>query len=88
VFSNTTNRLCLKEHRLYFLLQLHLVMSKNHPGCTDFADMKGSWRAAEAWYYERPGKATVKEATSVAVDSSKLRGSYKEIEVLHHEDSL
>ena len=38
----------------------HLVMCKGHPGGTGFEGMKGSRKAAEARYCERPWKALVK----------------------------
>ena len=37
--------------------------------------MKGSWRVAEAWLYERPGES----AASVAVDGPGMKESYKEV---------
>ena len=39
------------------MLQLDLIMCKNHPGGTGFESMKGSWRAAEVRHCESPGKA-------------------------------
>jgi hypothetical protein len=50
------------------VLQLDLVMCKNHPDDTGFEVMKGSWRAAETWHCERPWKAISEGAASVAVD--------------------
>jgi hypothetical protein len=50
--------------------------------------MKGSWRAAEAWHCERPGKTTGKSAASVAVDGPGLKGSCKGAEAWHHKGSL
>jgi hypothetical protein len=47
-------------------------MCKNHPTGTDFEGMKGSWKAAEAWHYERPVKAFDEGAASVAVDGPGL----------------
>jgi hypothetical protein len=43
-------------------------MCKNHPGGTGFEDIKGSWRAAEAWQSMRPGKTMGEGVVSVAVD--------------------
>jgi hypothetical protein len=51
-------------------------------------DMKGSWRAAEPWHCEGPWKAIGEGAALVAVDSPGLRGSCKEVEAWHHEESL
>jgi hypothetical protein len=34
------------------MLQLDLLMCKNHLGGTGFEGMKGSWRASEAWHCE------------------------------------
>jgi hypothetical protein len=36
--------------------------------------MKGSWRAAEAWNSESPGKTIGEGAASVAVDGPGLKG--------------
>jgi hypothetical protein len=55
------------------VLQLDLVMCKNHPGGTGFEGMKGSWRTAEAWHCERLGEG----AASVSVDSPVLKGHAK-----------
>jgi hypothetical protein len=41
--------------------------------------MKESWRTAEAWHCERPGKAIVEGAAST-VDGEGLNGSCKELE--------
>jgi hypothetical protein len=54
------------------MLQLDLVMCNNHPGSTGFEGMKGSWRSAEAWHCERPGKPFGEVASSVAIDSPRL----------------
>ena len=50
--------------------------------------MKGSWRAAEAWQCERPGKAIGEGSALVAVDSTGIKRSYKEVEALHREENL
>jgi len=70
------------------MLQLYLVMCKSHPGGTGFEGMKGSWRAAEAWYCERPGKAIGEGTASVAVDGPVLKGSCKGVEAWHHGEIL
>lgn len=70
------------------MLQLHLVTCKNHLGDIGFEDMKGSLRADEAWHCDRPGKAIGKGAASVVVDGPSFLGSCKEVEALHHEESL
>jgi hypothetical protein len=46
---------------------------KSHSGGTGFEDMKGSWRAAEAWHCERPWKAIGEGAALVAGDSTGLK---------------
>jgi hypothetical protein len=74
--------------RVYLVLQLDLVMCKTCPGGTGFEGMKGSWRVAVAWYCERPGKAIGEGAASVAVVVPRLKGSCKEVEAWHHEESL
>ena len=61
------------------MLQLYLVMFKNQPGGTGFEGIKGSWRTAEAWHYERLWKAIGESAASVVVDSSGLKSSCKEL---------
>ena len=70
------------------MLQLNLVMCKNHPGGTGFEGMKGSWRAAQVWPCERPGKAIGEGIASFAVDGPGLKGSCKEVEAQHHERLL
>ena len=56
-----------------------MLICKNHPGGTGFEGMKESWRTAEAWHCERPGKAIVEGAAST-VDGEGLNGSCKELE--------
>ena len=63
-------------------------ISKSHSSCTGLEDMKGSWRPAEAWYYERPGKTIGEGAVLVVVDGLGLKGSFKEVEAWHHEERL
>jgi hypothetical protein len=70
------------------MLQLNLVIYTNHPGGAGFEGVEGSWREAEAWHSERPGKAIGESAASVAVDSPGLKGSCKGFEAWHHEKSL
>lgn len=41
---------------------------------TDFQRMKGSWSAAEAGHWERPGEAAGEDATSVAIAIPGLEG--------------
>jgi hypothetical protein len=74
--------------RLYFVLQLNLVMCKNHPDGTGFEGIKGSWRAAEAWHCERPQRTIGEGAASITVDSPGLKGSCKEVEAWYQEESL
>ena len=79
---------CVPEiAKVVLLLQRYLVMCKGHPGGTGFEGMKGSHRAAEVRHCERPWKAIGEGTGSVAVDSPGLMGSYKEVEVWHHEES-
>ena len=66
----------------------YLVICKSHPGGTGFKGMKGSWRAAKAWYCERPGKAIGEDAASDAIDVPGLKGSCKEVEAWYQEESL
>ena len=61
------------------MLQLYLLICKNNPGSTAFEDMRESWRAAEAWHCERPGKAIGESEASVAVDVLGPKGSCKEV---------
>ena len=63
-------------------------MCKSHPGGTDFENMTESWRTAEAWLCEKPGKAIGEGEVSVAVEGPELKGSCKEAEAWHHEESL
>lgn len=46
--------------------------------------MKGSRRAAEAYYYERPSEAIGEDAASIAVKTQDLRDLKEEAEALHH----
>jgi hypothetical protein len=41
-----------------------------------------------AWHYERPGKVIDEVITSKVVEGPGLKGSFKEIEAWHHEESL
>ena len=52
---------------------------------TGFEGMKGSWRAAEAWPWERPGEATCEGVARVAVEAP---GSWRNIDVWHHEEGI
>jgi hypothetical protein len=61
------------------MFQMDLVMNKNYSGGTGFEGMKGSWRAAEAWNCERPGKA-IGEGASVVVGSG-LKESCKKLKL-------
>jgi hypothetical protein len=70
------------------MLQLDLIMCKNHSGGTGFEGIKGSRRAAEAWHYERPWKAIGESAASTAVDGPGLKGPRKEVEAWQHEEGL
>ena len=70
------------------MLQLDLVVCDNHLGHAGFEGMNGLWRASEAWHCERPCKDNGDSAPSVAVDSLVLKGSCKEAEAGHHEESL
>ena len=45
------------------------------PSGTGFENMKGTWRAAEAWQCERYGKAIGEGKASVAADVPALKGS-------------
>ena len=56
-------------------------MCKSYPDGTGFEGMKGSYRAAEAWYCERPGKAIGEGAASVAIDGPGLKGSCSVLEM-------
>ena len=57
------------------MLQLDLVMCKNHSGGTGFEGMKGSRRTAEAQHSDRLWKAIGEGAASVAIDGPGLKGS-------------
>lgn len=48
---------------------------------------RGQWRA-ETWHYERPGEALGEGVTSVAVEGPGWKGSCREIETWHLEESL
>ena len=62
------------------MLQLYLVMCKNHPSGTGFEGIRGFWREAEVWHCERPWKAIGEGATSVTIDGPGLKGSCKGVE--------
>lgn len=61
-----------REPRLHLMLAGKLDNVKNFPGSTDFDGMKGSWRAGEAWRWERPGETTDGCAASVEVDTLRM----------------
>ena len=50
--------------------------------------MKGSWGAAEAWYYEKPGKAIGEGAVPGTVGGPELNGSCRESKACLCEESL
>jgi hypothetical protein len=50
--------------------------------------MTESWRVAEAWNCERSGKAIDEFVASVIIDIPRLKGSCKEFDTWHHEESL
>jgi hypothetical protein len=68
-----------RQPRLYLVLQLNLVICKNHPGGTEFEGMKGSGRAAEAWHHKRLWKAIGEGTASVVVDGPGLKGPCKKL---------
>ena len=70
------------------MLQLNLAMCKSHPDGTGLEGIGGSWRTAEAWHCERPGKAICEGVASVVVDGPELKGSCKEIEAWHYEEPV
>jgi len=70
------------------MLQLDFIMCKSHPGDNDFEGIKESWKVAEAWHDERPGKANGEDSASVAVDDPGLKGLYKEFQAWQHAGSL
>ena len=49
--------------------------------------MKGSWKAAEVWHWERPGKAIGEGTASLTVKDPGMKGSCREVGVWHHEES-
>lgn len=57
--------------------------SKSHPVGTDFEDIKGSRRAAEAWHCARPGEVTGEGASLVAGEGPELKGSCREVGAWH-----
>ena len=67
--------------KVVLLLQQDLVMCKGHPGGTGFEGMKGSRKAAEVRYCERPWKAIGEGAASVAIDSPGLKRSCSVLEM-------
>ena len=62
-------------------LTVTTALSSVSPSSTCFDDMKGSWRTAE-------NRGIGEGAGSVAVEGPGLKGSCKEIEAWHHEESL
>ena len=73
---------CVPEiAKVVLLLQWDLVICKGHPGGTGFEGMKGSRKAAEVRYYERPWKAIGEGAASVAIDGPGLKGSCSVLEM-------
>ena len=58
------------------MLQLDLVMCKNHPISTGFNSIKESWIAAQSWHCERPF-VKVRPQLQLMVQAE---GSFKEVE--------
>lgn len=58
--------------------QPNLVMRNSLPGGTGFGGMKRSWRAAEAQGQEKPGEAIGGSAATVELETSGLKGSWRE----------
>jgi hypothetical protein len=50
--------------------------------------MKESWRTAEDFHCERPGKATGDNIASVAVNGRRLKGSCKNVKTWQYKESL
>jgi hypothetical protein len=50
--------------------------------------MKRSWKTAESWHCKRLRNVNEEGAALVAVDGLGLKGSYKEVEAWHQEESL
>lgn len=67
--------------KVVLLLQQDLVICKGHPGGTGFEGMKGSRKAAEVRYCERPWKAIGEGAASVAIEGPGLKGSCSVLEM-------
>lgn len=61
-----------RQPRLYIVLAAELG-HVSHPGAIGFEGMERSWRAAEAWQCERPGKVIGKDAASVTVEGPRLK---------------
>lgn len=49
-------------------------MCKGHSGGAGSEGVQGSWRAAEAWLWERPGEAIGGGSTLVLVEGPGLKG--------------
>ena len=50
--------------------------------------MKGTWNAAEAWHSEMPEEAIDEGLASMVIEGLGLKGSCKEVEASHLEESL
>lgn len=62
-------------------------VGKSHPGGPDFEGIKESWRAAEVRHCKRLGEAIGEIAVLVVVESPELKGSCREVEAWHQEES-
>lgn len=69
--------------RLYLKLTLNLFIFKTLPDSTSIEGMKTSGGEANHWHHDRSQKAVAEDADPVAVETLRLKGSWREDEVWH-----
>lgn len=60
--------------------QLNLVLSKSLAGGTSCEPIRGSWRTADAWHFQRSGEAIGECIASVTVECLGLKRSWRKVE--------
>lgn len=64
-------------------MTLNLFIFKRLPDSTGIEGMKTSRREADDWHHDRSQKAVAEDAAPVALETLKLKGSWREDEVCH-----
>lgn len=59
-------------------------MFNNFLASTGSEGKKELWRTAEIWHCKKPGKATTKDVDSIAMEATRLKASWREVEACHY----